>query len=138
MDDTMNTKEKTDNSSLLRWVGAIVLPFVFMLVISLIGLVLANSPIPTPWHDPESGQDGLTLLGSAFFAGCVFSASAHALAPRKKNMMMVILASIWVAYVVYGIFTAYELVGKLGVLRHAVGIAGIIVAMVSLWRKPKQ
>ena len=133
-----DTNGKTNNGSLLRWILAMILPFVFMLVILLIGLVLANSPIPTPWHDPESGQDGLTLLGSAFFAGCIFSASAHALAPRNKNTMVVILASVWIAYVVYGMFTAYELVGKFGMLRHAVGMAGIVVAMVSLWRKPKQ
>lgn len=133
-----DTNGKTNNGSLLRWIGAIILPFVFMLVISLIGLVFANSPIPTPWHDPESGQDGLTLLGSAFFAGCIFSVSAHALAPRNKNMMTIVLASVWIVYVVYVMSTAYELVGKLGVLRHAIGIAGIIVAMVSLCRKPKQ
>jgi len=133
-----DTEGKNGGGSLLRWIGAIILPFVLMLIISLIGLVLANSPIPTPWHDPESGQDGITLLGSAFFAGCIFSASAHALAPRNKNVMTVILASVWIIYVVYGMFTAYELVGKLGVLRHAIGIAGIIATMVSLWQKSKQ
>lgn len=121
--------------TLARWIGALVLPFVAMFIVSILGTIIAYSNIPTPWHDPEDGVDGLALLGASFASGCIYSGVAHSLAPAHKNAATATMVAMLIAVLAVGAVFCFGNIGKFGVLRYLITTVGAVVATVAQWRK---
>ena len=114
----------------LRIIGTLVIPFALLILTVVIGNMLAW--IPTPWHDASTGnQDTLSLLGASFLGGIVFSASAHQLAPKHKNVATSLMIFLAVAFFVYGSSLVYDKVGTFGIVRYTVSVLGMIVCAVA-------
>lgn len=125
---------KNITTIVVRTIGMLTIPFIAMLLIATIGYVLAQ--FPTPWRDASIGEpDSLSLLGTSFFAGIVFSMCAHSLAPRYKNIATICMILLGVILLSAGAVFVYDRIGNFGIVRYVVSFAGMILGGIVSWDK---
>lgn len=116
----------------MRWIGTFTLPILAVLIVSYIGLVIANLPIPTPWHDPARGADGISLLGNSFICGIMFVLLTYHLAPKAKLLAAIVAVVLVLGFFVYCYSTLFSTLDKFAILRHVVFLASMIGTVVYL------
>lgn len=110
----------------LRWIGAVVLPFVAMTLTAIVGNFLACTQ--APWRDNEYGEpSGLALISTSAISGIMFSCVAYKLAPKYKMATSLVMLSILILFLVYGCVALYEKVGGFGVVRYVTVAVGAII-----------
>lgn len=122
---------------IVRSIGALTIPYVVLVVIIALGNFFARCS--TPWHDGSANYpDGLTLLGSSFSGGVVFSLSSYNIAPILKKSVVIIMPLIFLVWTITVISLFPETTDGFGVFRLCVTVLGMVVGCMIAWKEDCQ